>query len=229
MYNEKDNYVVIQVVCCSPEKIKQKIKCRGGDTIKRIEEIKQPEPKPAPNNPQETPAKSEKKPPETPAKSEKKPPETERPPDQKKVPKPVCVPERPTCCTECREGRGGGPCHYGPGTRSGWGAMPVPVRPTCCTECHEGRGGGPCLYGPGTRPWPPLTPKPCPAPAPVIVPVYPSRFRTCCTECSEGRDGGPCHYGQGRPPPCYDGYYGRPIYDSYGGGCEETSFGCTIM
>ena len=206
MYNEKENYVVIKVVCCSPEKIKQKIKCKCGQTIKRIEEIKPPGNKPP----------------------DKKPDEPQTKPPEKKPP--VQKPERPTCCTECREGRGGGPCHYGPGTRSGWGAMPVPVRPTCCTECHEGRGGGPCLYGPGTRPWPPLTPKPCPAPAPVIVPVYPSRFRTCCTECSEGRDGGPCHYGQGRPPPCYDGYYyGRPIYDSYGGGCEETSFGCTIM
>ena len=192
MYNEKENYVVIKVVCCSPEKIKQKIKCKCGQTIKRIEEIKPPGNKPPDKKPDEPQTKPpEKKPPV------QKPDEPEqKPPDQKKVPKPVCV----------------------------------PVRPTCCTECYEGRGGGPCLYGPGTRPWPPLTPKPCPAPAPVIVPVYPSRFRTCCTECSEGRDGGPCHYGQGRPPPCYDGYYyGRPIYDSYGGGCEETSFGCTIM
>ncbi|XP_030969495.1 protein PYRICULARIA ORYZAE RESISTANCE 21-like [Quercus lobata] len=184
LYDEKGNYVIIKVVCCSPEKVKQKIICKGGVTIKSIE-IKEPEkktePPPKKENPQGVPAEHVKKPPET-GKTR-----------QKKDPEPVFV----------------------------------PVRPTCCTECSEGHGGGPCLYGPGTRPWPPLTPK-----LPLLVPVYPSGFRTCCTECSEGRGGGPCHYGQGRPPPCYDGYYyGRPIYDSYGGGyrCEETSYGCTIM
>ncbi|KAL0012099.1 hypothetical protein SO802_007207 [Lithocarpus litseifolius] len=137
-YNEKENYVVIKVVCCSPEKVKQKIICKGGDTIKCIE-IRE----------------TEKKPPE----KEKKPPEKEKPPDQKekkekKDPEPVSVPVRPgrfgTCCTECYAGRGGGPCLYGHGT------TPVPVYSvgvrTCCTECYEGRDGGPCHYGHGRPP-----------------------------------------------------------------------------
>ena len=192
------------MVCCSPEKIKQKIVCKGGDTILSIE-IKETEKK-------TKPPPKEEKPPE-----EKPPPKEDTEPVSKPPVEPVCVPVRP----------------------GGFG--------TCCTDCSEGRGGGPCLYGLGRLP---LTPKPVPLPVPLPVPANPVGFGTCCTECYEGRDGGPCHYGHGRPgpPPCYDGYYyGRPIYDSYGGGwyrrscytyvsrCdsdyfgEEPSSGCTSM
>ncbi|XP_030972181.1 protein PYRICULARIA ORYZAE RESISTANCE 21-like [Quercus lobata] len=251
-YKEKENLVVIKVVCCSPEKIKQKIICKGGDTILSIE-IKETEKKTKPPE--------KEKPPEKPAEPEEKPPPKEDTEPVSKPPvEPVCVPVRPvgfgTCCTECSEGRGGGPCLYGigrPPLTPKPVPMPVPVPvpaypvgfETCCTECSEGRGGGPCFYGLGR---PPLTPKPVPLPVPVPVPANPVGFGTCCTECYEGRDGGPCHYGQGRTPPCYDGYYyGRPICDSYGGGwyrrscytyvnrcdCdyfgEEPSSGCTSM
>ncbi|KAM3749096.1 hypothetical protein ACB098_05G156800 [Castanea mollissima] len=148
-YKEKEN-LVIKVVCCSPEKIKQKIICKGGDIIKRIE-IKETE------------------------KKTKPPDEKEKPP--KEDTEPVSKP---------------------------------PVEPVC-------------------------------------VPVRPVGFGTCCKECYEGHDGGPCHYGHGRPPLCNDGYYGRPIYDTYGGGwyrrscyafvsrcnCdsfgEEPSSGCSSM
>ncbi|MBA0568958.1 hypothetical protein Golob_006423 [Gossypium lobatum] len=42
---------------------------------------------------------------------------------------------------------------------------------------------------------------------------------SCCTECYHGIGGGPCYYGGPPPPlrPCY-GTYGRPVYDSWGGG-----------
>ncbi|XP_050288267.1 protein PYRICULARIA ORYZAE RESISTANCE 21-like isoform X1 [Quercus robur] len=232
-YFEKENYVVIKVVCCSPEKVKQKIICKGGDTIKSIEIIeierntnppgKGKKPKRVRFDDElERPLEKEKPPQEQKPPEKQKPPEMVKKPPQKKDPEPV--------------------------SRLPLVPVGVPVPPggfgTCCTECYEGRGGGPCLYGHGTRPWPPLTPKPRAEPVPLLVPIpvpaYPVRFGTCCTECYEGRDGGPCHYGHGRPPPCYDGYYyGRPIYDSYGGGyrscytyvsrCEETSSGCTIM
>ncbi|KAF7112949.1 hypothetical protein RHSIM_RhsimUnG0175900 [Rhododendron simsii] len=43
-YDEKQNTVKITVVCCSPEKIRDKLCCKGGKTIKSIE-IKPP-PKP---------------------------------------------------------------------------------------------------------------------------------------------------------------------------------------
>ena len=248
--------MIIKVVCCSPEKIKQKIICKGGDTIKSIEikeTAKKTKPPPKEENPPQKTAEKEEKPPE-----EKPPPKEDTEPVSKPPVEPVCVPVRPvgfgTCCTECSEGRGGGPCLYGLG-RPPLTPIPVPVPVpaypvgfgTCCTECSEGRGGGPCFYGLGRLP---LTPKPVPLPVPLPVPANPVGFGTCCTECYEGRDGGPCHYGHGRPgpPPCYDGYYyGRPIYDSYGGGwyrrscytyvsrCdsdyfgEEPSSGCTSM
>ncbi|KAF8030514.1 hypothetical protein BT93_E2833 [Corymbia citriodora subsp. variegata] len=37
IYEEKQNKVLITVVCCSPEKIKQKIICEGGETVESIE------------------------------------------------------------------------------------------------------------------------------------------------------------------------------------------------
>ncbi|XP_057471752.1 protein PYRICULARIA ORYZAE RESISTANCE 21-like isoform X2 [Actinidia eriantha] len=45
-YDEKANTVKITVVCCNPEKIREKLRCKGGKTIKSIEIIKKPEPKP---------------------------------------------------------------------------------------------------------------------------------------------------------------------------------------
>ncbi|PQP96271.1 myelin-associated oligodendrocyte basic protein-like [Prunus yedoensis var. nudiflora] len=48
IYDEKQNQVVIKVVCCSPEKIRDRICCKGRGVIKSIE-IKEPEkPKPPP-------------------------------------------------------------------------------------------------------------------------------------------------------------------------------------
>ncbi|KAL4628103.1 hypothetical protein ACB092_05G212400 [Castanea dentata] len=236
-YKEKENLVVIKVVCCSPEKIKQKIICKGGDTIKSIEIIKETEKKPQPppkeENPPEKTAEKKENPKQTAEPKENPPPKEDAEPVSKPPVEPVCVPVGfGTCCTECSEGRGGGPCLYGLGTRPPPTPKPVPLPVgfgTCCTECSEGRGGGPCFYGLGR---PPITPVPVPVP----VPANPVGFGTCCTECYEGRDGGPCHYGHAS----YGGYYyGRPIYDSYGGGyrscytyvsrCEETSPGCIIM
>lgn len=59
--------------------------------------------------------------------------------------------------------------------------------------------------------------------------------------CYEGRPVGP-GYDYGGPVLCYDGYYARPVYDSYGGGrpcyvnnrcdqyfSDENPSGCTIM
>ncbi|XP_044481041.1 protein PYRICULARIA ORYZAE RESISTANCE 21-like isoform X4 [Mangifera indica] len=115
VYDEKQNTVTIKVVCCSPEKIKQKISCKGGESIKGIEIVPPPKPKPKEEKPKEKPA-----------------------PSAATAPAP-CFPQNP-------------------------------VR-VCCRECYEGQGGGPC-YQLGYR----------------------------------------------GPPICYDGYYGRPVYDSWGGG-----------
>ncbi|KAB2637628.1 pollen-specific leucine-rich repeat extensin-like protein 1 [Pyrus ussuriensis x Pyrus communis] len=141
IYDEKENRVVIKVVCCSPEKIRDKICCKGGGAIKSIE-IKEPEkPKPPPPEKPKPPPPAEKpKPP---------PPEKPKEPEKPKPPKPPAEPNEPV----------------------------KPERP--------------------------------------IEP--------------------------GKPYIQYDGYYGRPVYDSYGGGnmsycvtrpdcfSEENPSACTIM
>ncbi|CAK7323314.1 unnamed protein product [Dovyalis caffra] len=52
IYDKKANTVTITVVCCSPEKIKKKICCEGGEAVKGIEikvpEKKKPEEQPDP-------------------------------------------------------------------------------------------------------------------------------------------------------------------------------------
>ncbi|GLT24832.1 hypothetical protein SLA2020_000020 [Shorea laevis] len=70
-YDEKANKVTIKVVCCSPEKIRDKLRCKGGRSIKKIV-IKEPE-KPKPK--EEKKAAPEKKPPE----KDKKKVEDEKP------------------------------------------------------------------------------------------------------------------------------------------------------
>ncbi|XP_044462242.1 protein PYRICULARIA ORYZAE RESISTANCE 21-like isoform X2 [Mangifera indica] len=52
VYDEKQNTVTIKVVCCSPEKIKQKLCCKGGESIKSIEIVPPPKPK-EPEKPKE--------------------------------------------------------------------------------------------------------------------------------------------------------------------------------
>ncbi|GLT24840.1 hypothetical protein SLA2020_000080 [Shorea laevis] len=72
-YDEKANKVTIKVVCCSPEKIRDKLRCKGGRSIKNIV-IREPE-KPKPK--EEKKAAPEKKPPEE--KKDKKKVEDEKP------------------------------------------------------------------------------------------------------------------------------------------------------
>ncbi|PRQ57347.1 putative heavy metal-associated domain, HMA [Rosa chinensis] len=124
-YDEKNNQVIIKVVCCSPEKIRDKLCCKGGGAIKSIE-IKEPE----------------------------------KPKEKPKEDKPPKEGEKPKVESESK---------------------PKPKNP-CCMECYGGRPGGPCETGYGY--------------------------------------GGPAPYIQ------YDGYYGRPVYDSYGGGRSYTTSYC---
>ncbi|XP_060669874.1 protein PYRICULARIA ORYZAE RESISTANCE 21-like [Ziziphus jujuba] len=128
-YDEKNDTVTIKVACCSPEKIKEKIICKGGDTIKSIE-IKGPE-KPNPEPPK-NPKKQKKTKESGKSKEEEQQKElekckaTEKPPCQKPHPPPpppvlVAIGVR---CQQCYIGYPGGPCCHGPG----W--------PPPCYECH---------------------------------------------------------------------------------------------
>ncbi|KAI3434160.1 uncharacterized protein J3R85_006805 [Psidium guajava] len=99
MYNEKQNMVLITVVCCSPEKIRQRIICKGGETVQSVEILLD-----KPKEPEKT--KDNKK---------------EPPKETFKEPKPVVgyplVPMYPmvaVCsCPPFYGGYGGGPCHCG--------------------------------------------------------------------------------------------------------------------
>jgi hypothetical protein len=198
--------VIITVVCCCPEKLKQKIICKGGGTITCIE-IKEPEKPPEKTEPAKQPKKQpgpEKDKVENPKSTEKiKPPDDQKSktPAPKLVPVPVHVPAYPipigfgVCCGECYEGRGGGPCHYGHGRPLSLPKVPVPIYPSgfgaCCEECSEGRGGGPCHYGHGR-------PGPLPCYGTPVYDSYGGGYRSCYARQSE--------------------YY-----------CEESSPGCTIM
>ena len=113
-FNEKDNTVIIKVVCCSPEKIRTKLMCKGCDIITCIEVI------PTENPPEPEPAK----------------PEPVKPAPEQAKPAPALAPSVPgylafiypigVCCKSCYEGRGGGPCHHGygiphqPPSHDGW-------------------------------------------------------------------------------------------------------------
>ena len=200
MYNEKENCVVIKVVCCSPEKIKQKLICKGCGCIKSVE-IKEPPPPPPPKKkdpPPPPPPKVEPPPPP--------PPKVEPPPPPKVEPPPPPPPkvEPPPPKVDC-------PPPPKP-------VLDIPVMPffplfgygVCCGQCY---GWGPCHCGCGGHGNPPEQPVSRPPQ------VHPTGW--CCGPCSEGQGGGPCHY---------EGY-GRPVYDSYGGGyyCQENPSGCTIM
>ncbi|KAE9447015.1 hypothetical protein C3L33_21087, partial [Rhododendron williamsianum] len=133
-YDEKQNTVTITVVCCSPEKIRDKLCCKGGKTIKSIE-IKPP-PKKEPEKTKE-PEKSKPPPPApAPVIEKAKPP----PPAPAPTPAPpVCVPV-PVCCGQCYEGIPGGPCYEGYGRPVpsydgyGYGGNRACYRVSCCDE-----------------------------------------------------------------------------------------------
>ncbi|KAL6990631.1 hypothetical protein U1Q18_008745 [Sarracenia purpurea var. burkii] len=213
IYDEKQNTVTITVVCCNPEKLRDKLCCRGGKTIKSIE-IKEPEkPKPPPEKPKPPPEEKPKPPPEKPKPPPEKPKEPEKPkppPEKPKEPeKPKPPPEKP---------------------KEPEKPKPPPEKPK---EPEKPK--------PPPKEEPPKAPPPC-QPPPVwgwCPPAYP----TCCEQCSHGQPGGPCHNGYGnRPVPSYDGWgsgygygYGhggqRSCCTSRCGDCfnEENTSGCTIM
>ncbi|CAN1177163.1 Zinc metalloprotease ZmpB [Linum perenne] len=186
VYDEKANLVIITVWCCSPEKIKDKICCKGGDSVKGIEIVKPPEkPKEKPKEP-EKPKEKPKEPekpkekPKEPEKPKEKPKEPEKPKDkpQEAAKKPAPEPEKPK------------------------------DKPPKTVEQEKPKQ-------PATKP--PAQPAPPPV-QPVPIPATgfpPVGNRCCCQECYGGYGGGPCYTMPGAP--YYEGY-GRPVYDTWGGG-----------
>ncbi|KAM1124086.1 hypothetical protein ACFX2I_005401 [Malus domestica] len=150
IYDEKQNQVVIKVVCCSPEKIRDKICYKGGSVIKSIE-IKEPE-KPKPqlaDKPKgiEKPKEADKsKPADTPKEVQKSIPQMELVKHSPLYMQPVpYVPGYPppvqACCMDCYQGRACGSWH------SGYGGGPSPYIQ------YDGYYGRPVYdsYGSGNR------------------------------------------------------------------------------
>ncbi|XP_050213206.1 protein PYRICULARIA ORYZAE RESISTANCE 21-like isoform X2 [Mercurialis annua] len=167
IYDEKANTVTISIVSCCPEKIKKKICCKGGESVKSIEIKVAEKPKPQDQKPKDpTPdkpkdAKPEKPKDEKPDKSKDSKPD-EKPkdikPDKAKPPanpEPVPVPAYPppvgTSYGNCYEGYGG-PCYgtpapyyepYGRPVYDSWGGGSY-IYVGCCKGCYVGRCNCPC-------------------------------------------------------------------------------------
>ncbi|OMO76969.1 metal ion binding protein [Corchorus capsularis] len=214
VYDEKANTVTIIVVCCSPEKIMDKLCRKGGGSIKSIEIPPPPKPKQPPPQP-EKPKEPEKKP-EKPKEPEKKPDKPKEP--EKKPEKPKEPEKKPDKPKEPEKPK-----------------QPEKEKPK---EPEKPKDPPPPKPAPAPAPKPPEPVAP-PTAAPMCFP--PVGF--CCTDCYHGHGGGPCYYGGPPPQPCYE-TYGRPVYDSWGGGgygyrhcyvsrgecfSEENPQGCSIM
>ncbi|MBA0595293.1 hypothetical protein Gorai_012168 [Gossypium raimondii] len=98
IYDEKANTVTIKVVCCDPEKLRGKIRCKGGYSIKCIE-IKQP--------------KSETDQSEKPKTKLPDPPGQTKPPEKPASPTVLALFPGGFCCKDCYHGHHGGPCYFG--------------------------------------------------------------------------------------------------------------------
>ncbi|XP_052203253.1 leucine-rich repeat extensin-like protein 3 [Diospyros lotus] len=159
IFDEKQNTVTITVVCCSPEKIRDKLYCKGGKTIKCIQILeppKPPNPKSDPPPPKKDPAPKVDPPPAPkvdppkvdPPKKDPAPPPAPAPKvdPPKKDPPPKVDPPPPKVDPPPPAKRVDPPPLLPPAP------APVPVR-VCCGSCYEGRTGGPCYHGYG-RPVP---------------------------------------------------------------------------
>ncbi|KFK26549.1 hypothetical protein AALP_AA8G263000 [Arabis alpina] len=200
LFDEKSGFVIIKVVCCSPEKIMDKLCCKGGGSIKTIEILEPPKP-PQPQQPQAQPPQKPKAP-EKPKDPEKpKQPEKPKDPEKPKQPEKPKEPEKPKQPEKPKEPE-------------------KPKQPEKPKEPEK------------------AAPKPGPPPQ-MAQPVA-----MCCGPYYEGYGGGPSFNGYGMPPPQAYECYGRPVYDSWGGGpppcrpchatrcdyfSEENPQSCSIM
>ncbi|TXG73909.1 hypothetical protein EZV62_002488 [Acer yangbiense] len=139
VYDEKNNTVRIKLVCCSPEKIRDKICCKGRGIITSIEIVIKP-----PEKPKTT---EKPKPPEKPKTTEKpKPPEKPKTPEVKIKDKNTIVGNffdvpKPCYCGRNCDGYCGRPVYCSCGC-GGYGGNCG--RPVCSCGCG-GYGGNCCI------------------------------------------------------------------------------------
>ncbi|CAH8362747.1 unnamed protein product [Eruca vesicaria subsp. sativa] len=194
IFDEKSNIVIIKVVCCSPERIMDKLCSKGGGSIKTIEIIEPPKPQPPPpQKPKDAP-----KAPEKPKELEKpKEPEKPKQPEKPKEPEKPKQPEKPK----------------------------EPEKPKQPEKPKEPEKPAAPKVAPASAPAPVPAPAPAPAPKqpgppPQMVPVMPQGqpASMCCGPYYGGYGCGPMFNGYGMPAPQPYECYGRPVYDSWGGG-----------
>ncbi|KAK2659950.1 hypothetical protein Ddye_006483 [Dipteronia dyeriana] len=95
---------------------------------------------------------------------------------------------------------------------------PKPTKAVTFVDVPKTTAPAPALvYPPGPVP-PALVYPPGPVPPALVYPPGPVPIGVYCTECAEWRGGGPVRY-------C-DGYCGRPVFDSWGGGGYRPFYGC---
>ncbi|XVE91081.1 hypothetical protein DITRI_Ditri20bG0127200 [Diplodiscus trichospermus] len=196
IYDEKANTVTITVVCCNPEKIRDKICCRGGGSIKSIE-IKpppkiqtkagpsgKPEPKVGKPNGKDPikPGQDEPEKPSGPQTSGGTKPSKPRKPKKSESPKePLQKPPAPAPAPIPKLPESAPPP-----------PMAYPLIGCCCTKCYHGHDGGPCYFGGG----PPFSRPCCETYA---RPVYDSWGSSGYTYCYASRDD--C-FGEEKPQAC---------------------------
>ncbi|XP_023542910.1 protein PYRICULARIA ORYZAE RESISTANCE 21-like isoform X2 [Cucurbita pepo subsp. pepo] len=235
IYDEKQNLVIIKVVCCNPEKLRDKICCKGCGVIKSIQ-IQDPEiPKPVDPPPPQT-----VDPPPPQKVTDSPPPKKPDPPPPQKVidPPPPKKPDPPPPQKVIDPPLPKKPDPPPPQKVVDPPAPPKKADPPPPAPPKKVDPPPVVVQNP-----PPVQAKPVPRNTCVPVAGYPPAYPmgVCCRECYEGRGGGPCYSGFGRPRSCCEGCAsGRPIYDSYGGGrscyispCEylneENATGCSVM
>ncbi|XP_057429475.1 protein PYRICULARIA ORYZAE RESISTANCE 21-like [Lotus japonicus] len=157
-YDEKDNIVFITVVCCSPEKIRDKLCCKGGGTIKSIEIVELPKPKPPePEKKKEADkpkaAEHEKK------KDGEKPKAAAEPEKKKDSEKPKAAEPEKKKDGDKEKPKSDGPKKGDEKPKDKPAPGPIPVHPVgpppmavpvgmmyAPTPCYEGRPAGPGFY-----------------------------------------------------------------------------------
>ncbi|KAL8160823.1 hypothetical protein V2J09_012312 [Rumex salicifolius] len=215
VYNEKQNTVMIKVVCCSPEKIRDRLCCKGGKSIKSIE-ILQPKkpppplPPPAEKPPPEKP--DEPAPPQPPPPVEKPPPPP--PPPAESTPPPPADPNPNPPEKLKKNGSKNGSRKNGPPQPEKPPEEvppPPPTKPNNPEPTPE--------PNPDPPPQKPAEPDPTPVQWNPVYQVNVNPVNMCCPECYAGHTTGPCYhgygygsYGYGVPPPPPPaggwGYYG---------------------
>ncbi|KAL1566918.1 adipocyte enhancer-binding protein 1-like [Salvia divinorum] len=187
VYDEKKNEVKITVVCCSPERIRDKLCCKGGKSIKSIKIVDL------------NPADKPKEKPKEPEKPKEKPKEPEKPkekPKEPEKPKPKDNPEKPKDIPK------------GPEKPKADGGAPPPGKPKDAPKPEP-------VKMPESAAMPPAAMQMM-GPGPALVHGVPSVF-PYVGPSHDAYPAGPYYQGYGFPPPpqpIYDGYgYGY----GYGG------------